>query len=221
MATIVQDDSWAYCVLIPSMGGGANAINGNASQFGLSTGTDTMLPMYNTVFAMDEEEDDDADYRLLALCIFEVFSLYSIIYCGLWFYMLCSLLFGRHNIWCKVQRHIRIHFSGTTYPDQLFGPTFRTNFSELTFPDPLFRTEFSGTLPDRLFRISFYRSTFPDPLFRTDFSGSTFPDRVFRISFYRSTIPDPLFRTDFSGSSFPDRDIRTNFSGFLNLSLPY
>jgi hypothetical protein len=62
--TIVHDDSWQYCALVPAQIGAA--ANGNGSQFGLGPAND-MLAVYNTAFGMNEE-----DYRILTVCIFEV-----------------------------------------------------------------------------------------------------------------------------------------------------
>jgi hypothetical protein len=64
--TIVHDDSWQYCALVPAIKG--DAANGNGSQFGLGPAND-MLTVYDTAFGMNQE-----DYRILTLCIFEVFK---------------------------------------------------------------------------------------------------------------------------------------------------
>ena len=62
--TIVQNDSWTYCALVPATIVGNELVNG--SQFGLGPEND-MMTMYNTAFSMSQEE-----YRILTVCIYEV-----------------------------------------------------------------------------------------------------------------------------------------------------
>ncbi|KAL3118672.1 hypothetical protein niasHT_006500 [Heterodera trifolii] len=61
--TIVQNESWTYCALVPSTIVGNELVNG--SQFGLGPDND-MMAAYNTAFAMSVDE-----YRILTVCIYE------------------------------------------------------------------------------------------------------------------------------------------------------
>uniref|UniRef100_A0A183BN57 Uncharacterized protein n=1 Tax=Globodera pallida TaxID=36090 RepID=A0A183BN57_GLOPA len=61
--TIVQNDSWTYCALVPATIVSNELVNG--SQFGLGPDND-MMAAYNTAFAMSVEE-----YRILTVCIYE------------------------------------------------------------------------------------------------------------------------------------------------------
>ncbi|KAF7633344.1 hypothetical protein Mgra_00007226 [Meloidogyne graminicola] len=61
--TIVQNDAWRYCALVPATIVGKEMVNG--SQFGIGPEND-MLGMYNNAFAFSQEE-----YRILTVCIYE------------------------------------------------------------------------------------------------------------------------------------------------------
>ncbi|KAL7069714.1 hypothetical protein ACQ4LE_010763 [Meloidogyne hapla] len=61
--TIVQNDAWHYCALVPATIVGKEMVNG--SQFGIGAEND-MLGMYNNAFALSQEE-----YRILTVCIYE------------------------------------------------------------------------------------------------------------------------------------------------------
>ncbi|KAI1715024.1 hypothetical protein DdX_08301 [Ditylenchus destructor] len=62
-ATILQNDSWTYCALVPATIHGNEYING--TQFGMGPDTD-LLFSYNAAFSMNEDE-----YRILTVCIYE------------------------------------------------------------------------------------------------------------------------------------------------------